>query len=439
MVRRFMQPEIIPREQHTVSRKDISPEALKVLYRLREAGYTAYLAGGCVRDLLLGRTPKDFDVATNARPEEVRRAFGHCRIIGRRFRLAHVVFGNKVIEVATFRSNPSGQNNHAQVEDGLVVRDNEYGSAEEDALRRDFTVNALFYDIETFSLIDYAGAMDDIRRRRLHCIGNPDQRYVEDPVRMLRAVRFAGSIGLEFEKETYDAILRNRHQLANAAAARLHEEMLKFLHSGSAETCLPMLLETGLLDFLFADFAAWWREGATEQDREWIMSALRTMDRFKKNGHAASPALLYGFLFGSYHRALAARIQEQEEMPPVPAIMEAVTRHHQTITRNVTLPQKLMMHLRHLLATQVRFAQPDEGRAHQLAQRYYFRDAVIYYKFSAPFTDAPADNVGWWTDFLRRAPEIPPEDERLHPGRPRRRRRRHPRGPRPDHHPHEPG
>ncbi len=162
------------------------------------------------------------------------------------------------------------------------------------------------------------------------------------------------------------------------------------------------------------------------------------MDRFKKNGHAASPALLYAFLFGSYHRALAARLEQEEQMPPIPALMEAVTRHHQSITRNVTLPQKLMMHLRHLLATQVRFERPDEGRAHQLAQRYYFRDAVIFYKFSAPFTGAPAENVGWWTDFLRRAPEIPPEDERLHPGRPRRRRRRN-RGPRPDHHPHEPG
>ncbi|MFO1531083.1 MAG: polynucleotide adenylyltransferase PcnB [Kiritimatiellia bacterium] len=432
-----MQPVIIPREQHTVSRKDISPEALKVLYRLREAGYTAYLAGGCVRDLLLGRTPKDFDVATNARPEEVRRAFGHCRIIGRRFRLAHVVFGPKVIEVATFRSNPSGETRHAQVEDGLVVRDNEYGSPEEDALRRDFTVNALFYDIDTFSLIDFAGAMEDIRRRRLHCIGNPDQRYVEDPVRMLRAVRFAGSIGLEFEKETYDAILRNRHQLANAAPARLHEEMLKFLHSGSAETCLPMLLETGLLDFLFADWAAWWRESATDRDKEWIAAALRTMDRFKKNGHAASPALIYGLLFGSYHRALAARLQQEEGLLPVAAIMEAVTRHHRSITRNVTLPQKMMLHLRHLVSTPSRFERLDEHRAALLAQRYYFRDAVIFYKFSAPFTGAPAENVAWWTDFLRRAPEVPPDDERLHPGRQRRRRRR--RGPRPDMRPHEPG
>ena len=196
-----MNPQLIARPDHIVSRRQISSAALKVLYGLKEAGYTAYLAGGGVRDLLLERNPKDFDVATNATPEEVKKTFRNCRLIGRRFRLAHVYFHNEIIEVATFRApapkeGPKTEKNEFSAKDGLVLRDNVFGSPEEDAQRRDFTVNALFYDIADFSIIDYANGMHDLNDRILRVIGDPDTRFIEDPVRILRAIRFAATLNL---------------------------------------------------------------------------------------------------------------------------------------------------------------------------------------------------------------------------------------------------
>jgi poly(A) polymerase len=233
-----MQPRILTRDQHPISRNDFSEEALKVLYRLEKQEHTAYLAGGCVRDLLLGRKPKDFDVATDAKPNELKRIFRNCRLIGRRFRLAHIFFHNSTIEVATFRSNvPEDADvakGHVQKKDGLVTRDNQYGTPEEDALRRDFTVNAMFYDIATFSIIDYAGGLDDIEKKLLRCIGDPATRYTEDPVRMIRAVRFASSLGLTIEEEAWQAIIDNHQQMLSASPARMYEEMLKYFLSGAA-------------------------------------------------------------------------------------------------------------------------------------------------------------------------------------------------------------
>ncbi|MGD8576898.1 MAG: polynucleotide adenylyltransferase PcnB, partial [Thiohalophilus sp.] len=196
-----MQPEIIPRSEHSVSRADISEYALKVLYRLKKAGFAAYLVGGSVRDLLLRHQPKDFDVATDATPEEVKKLFRNCRLIGRRFRLAHVHFGREIIEVATFRAQHREGDENGIVSDGMILRDNVFGTLEEDAFRRDFTVNALYYNIEDFSLVDYTGGLADLEQHRLRMIGDPEIRVQEDPVRMIRAVRFAAKLGFTIDHQ----------------------------------------------------------------------------------------------------------------------------------------------------------------------------------------------------------------------------------------------
>ena len=258
-------PRVIPRAEHTVSRADIDADALKVLYRLREGNHIAYLVGGSVRDVLLGRRPKDFDIGTSAHPYQVKKLFRNCWIIGRRFRLAHVRFGTKVIEVATFRRQV--QPGEEIVEDGvpapehhdragdaadssahIIHRDNTFGTPEEDAFRRDFTINALFYDIATFSIIDYVGGLDDLRARIVRCIGDPEVRFREDPVRMLRAVALAARLDLTIEQPILDAVRVLRHEIALSSPPRLLEEYYKILRAGSAEKTFRGLADAGLLE-----------------------------------------------------------------------------------------------------------------------------------------------------------------------------------------------
>ncbi|MGE3843665.1 MAG: polynucleotide adenylyltransferase PcnB, partial [Vicinamibacterales bacterium] len=258
-------PLILTRAEHPISRRDIDPDALKVLYRLHQAGYAAYLVGGGVRDLLLGRRPKDFDVGTSAHPHQVKRLFRNCWIIGRRFRLAHVKFGTKVIEVATFRRQASsldtaddGQMPPEATVDATsaesitrhVHRDNSFGTEEEDAFRRDFTVNALFYDIATFSVIDHVGGIDDLRARLIRCIGDPRVRFVEDPVRMLRAIVLAARLDFKIDPPVLQAIMEEKAQIVSASPARLMEEYYKVLRSGSALRAFHLLGEVGLLQLI---------------------------------------------------------------------------------------------------------------------------------------------------------------------------------------------
>src|SRR5712672_698613 len=245
-MRPMVEPRIVRREEHSLSRKDIDPDALKVLYRLRQFEHTAYLVGGSVRDLLLGRRPKDFDIGTSAHPYQVKKLFRNCWIIGRRFRLAHVKFGQKVIEVATFRRQVAP--GEEVVQDGvpapdpttpegehLIHRDNTFGTPEEDAFRRDFTVNALFYDIATFSVLDYVGGLDDLRAGIVRSIGDPELRFREDPVRMLRAVALAARLDFTLDRPVVDAIRLHRGEIARSSAARLLEEFYKIRRGGYAE------------------------------------------------------------------------------------------------------------------------------------------------------------------------------------------------------------
>ena len=250
------EPVIVPRAEHPISRRDIDPDALKVLYRLHHHHFTAYLVGGSVRDLLLGRQPKDFDIGTSAHPGQIKKLFRNCWIIGRRFRLAHVKFGPKVIEVATFRRQvPAGTEEEPPLpHEGprapsapIVHRDNTFGTPEEDAFRRDFTVNALFYDIGTFSVIDYVGGLEDLRARVIRSIGDPDVRFQEDPVRMLRALVLAARLEFEVDPDVAAAISRQGALIGHSAPPRLLEEFFKILRSGVARRAFHGLAESGLL------------------------------------------------------------------------------------------------------------------------------------------------------------------------------------------------
>jgi poly(A) polymerase len=300
-------PVIIPRSDHPISRQHIDADALKVLYRLRQFDHIAYLVGGSVRDLLLGRTPKDFDVGTSAHPYQVKRLFRNCWIIGRRFRLAHVKFGAKVIEVATFRRQiPAGTEEEpvvvppvpappgAAVEEGdlLIHHDNTFGTPEEDAFRRDFTLNALFYDIETRAIIDYVGGLEDIRAGLIRCIGVPEERFQEDPVRMLRAVALAARLDFRIDEPILRAIDRYHGELARSAPARLMEEIYKVLRAGSAERTFRMLVETGLLAAIAPEVPG------RISDTFW--QSLATIDShrrsFKRNPETLSNAILLGSL-----------------------------------------------------------------------------------------------------------------------------------------------
>ncbi len=308
------EPTIVPRSQHTLSRRDVDPDALKVLYRLQEHNYVAYLVGGSVRDLLLGRRPKDFDIGTSAHPHQVKKLFRNCWIIGRRFRLAHVKYGTKTIEVATFRQNitselppeaaaggadeeidqaaaaVNGSAERRRAEDHLIQRDNTYGTPEEDAFRRDFTVNALFYDIGTFSVIDYVGGLADLDLRLIRCIGDPDVRFLEDPVRMLRAVVLAARLQFTIDELVLDAISTHAHEIARSAPARLIEEFYKILRSGHGEEAFRQLRATGLLKEITPELS-----GAGDP----LWRSVAAVDRYRARFAAAPESLTNAILAGT--------------------------------------------------------------------------------------------------------------------------------------------
>ncbi|MEZ5287040.1 MAG: polynucleotide adenylyltransferase PcnB [Vicinamibacterales bacterium] len=323
-------PVIVPRAEHTLSRSDIDPDALKVLYRLHDFNYAAYLVGGGVRDLLLSRKPKDFDVGTDAHPYQIKKLFRNCWIIGRRFRLAHVRFGNKTIEVATFRRNvvveEAAVPDDADADDvpampmeggGAVRHDNTFGTPEEDAFRRDFTINALFYDIATFSIIDYVGGLDDLRSGLVRCIGDPAVRFREDPVRMLRAIAFASRLEFRLDPPIVDAIREHRHLIAEAAPARLIEEYYKILRSGSAERTFRMLAEHALLEPMTPELQA-------RAAHEPLWESLAALDRYRRRFAEMPPQLTNPVLLGSLllplglmPRGQAADLDEAEDVEEV--------------------------------------------------------------------------------------------------------------------------
>jgi poly(A) polymerase len=282
-------PRILPRPEHNLSRKGIDEDALKVLYRLKNHGFKAYLVGGGVRDLLLERKPKDFDIATDAHPQQVKKLFRNCFVVGRRFRLCHVRFGRKVVEVSTFRRQAP-----AEEGDTLIRRDNTFGTPEEDAFRRDFTVNALFYDIATFSVIDYVSGLEDLTNRLIRTIGDPEVRFREDPVRMLRAVALAARLGFTIHRDTLEAIRFLRGEIVKSSPARILDELYKILRQGASRQTFQLLHDTGLLAYLLPE-----ADQAIADQGERLLGSLSRLDDYRNAGLAAPDELTNPLLMGT--------------------------------------------------------------------------------------------------------------------------------------------
>ena len=296
---------IIPRAQHPISRSMIDEEALKVLYRLHRHGFLAYLVGGSVRDLLLGKTPKDFDLATNAHPHEINALFKNSRVIGRRFRLVHVFFkGGKIIEVSTFRSRSEFE--EVQTEEGNIIRTDSFGTPAEDALRRDITVNGLFYNIADFSIIDYVSGMADLEQQVIRTIGDPDERFQQDPVRMIRVIRHAARTGFSIEDQTYQAILRHREEIRKCSPSRLRDEFLRELKEGAARASLHLMLQTGLLFSLFPGLerALGHRSLSEKKSREFFLSLFDLVDQLIKTGRQVTESILLAVFLTPFLRTV---------------------------------------------------------------------------------------------------------------------------------------
>ncbi len=427
----------IPRDSHSVSRKFISDNALKVMSRLRSQGYQAYLVGGAVRDLLLGGHPKDFDVATDATPERVHSLFRNSRIIGRRFRIVHVRFGREIIEVTTFRGHhdeePDNNSRHAkQSDDGVLLRDNVYGSLEDDALRRDFTVNALYYSSEDFSVFDYADGLGDLDKRQIRMIGDPERRYREDPVRMLRAVRFAAKLDFAIEEETAAPIPELAYMLEAIPAARLFDEMLKLFMNGYAEATFDLLLKYDLLEHLFPATATALEE--MEYAENLIRAAMASTDRRIAEEKPVTPAFILAALLWPPTIQLSRQI-EGEGLAPMEAMREA----SQTIIGEqvhlIAIPRRFSTPMREIWEFQLRLLKRKGKGVRGLVAHRRFRAAYDFLLLREE-SGEDLDGLGaFWTELqesLPPAPDVPLEDNdpEQQPRR-RRRRRRRPRKPPP--------
>ena len=398
---------VIPRDQHTISRKDISPNALRVLYRLREAGFGAYLVGGAVRDLLVAGNPKDFDVATDATPEQVKGLFRNCRLIGRRFRLAHVVFGREIIEVATFRANSDDGTGDREVENGMLVRDNVYGDIEDDAVRRDFTCNALYYAIEDFSVRDYTGGFEDVQAGIMRLIGEPEQRYREDPVRMLRAVRLAAKLGFTIEPATAAPIPQLAHLLAEAAPARLFEEMLKLFLSGHAVASFEGLERYGLFAELFPDSAAALRSNRSGALRRVIIEGLANTDARVAADEPVSPAFLFALLlWPAYCRALAGL--QKQGVAPEEAMRRAADRATVHQLERIALPRRFSLPMQEIWLMQMRFGSRQKRRVQRTLVHPRFRAAFDFLLLRQAASGEHAADVAYWQQMREQAGPVEP-------------------------------
>ncbi len=400
-----------------------------MLYRLREGGFGAYLVGGAVRDLLVGGHPKDFDVATDATPEQVKSLFRNCRLIGRRFRLAHVVFGREIIEVATFRANSDDGSGDRELENGRLVRDNVYGSIEDDAVRRDFTCNALYYAIEDFSVRDYVGGFEDVQARVMKLIGDPEQRYREDPVRMLRAVRLAAKLGFTIDEATANPIPRLAGLLGEAAPARLFEEILKLFLSGHAVASFEGLEHYGLFATLFPESGAALRSNRSGALRRMLIEGLRNTDARVANDEPVSPAFLFALLlwpaFCKTLIGLQAQGVQAEEAQRRAA--DRVTLHQ---LERVALPRRFSLPMQEIWLLQSRFSARQRKRVFRTLSHPRFRAAFDFLVLRQTASADHAVDIAFWRETVQTSGheivshEDGPADEGGEEGAPRKRRRR---------------
>ncbi len=435
------QPPVILRDgQHGLRRDMISWEALKVLTRLDEAGYKAYLCGGGVRDLLLGRQPKDFDIATDARPEEVKKILRNTRIIGRRFKLAHVFFRDVIIETATFRALldtpppeaeavPLPSRRRMDIPDptfatrgGVIVRDNVYGTPEEDARRRDFTINGLFYDIADGSIIDYVGGLQDLERRELRVIGDPSTRFHEDPVRMVRALRIASQLDFEIERHAREAIIQLCGELKNSSRERLYEELLKILNCGCALKVFERSWRKGLFQVIYPAFANFLQLPAGHAALHWVKKALRQFDVWKQNGLKPMPALQHALLFGPYLEGMAAAFVA-EGMPEFEATLQAVSTGLRDKANLTQIPKAVVFDVERILGIQVqmRKSSGQSKYASRLRHRNGFNEALIYLKFAGSLDPERKELLARWMQPAHQPhpQKHPPAPSPAHPSQPK--------------------
>ena len=417
-------PIRVPRPEHTISRSRLSRAALQTLYGLKDAGFQALLVGGGVRDLLVGLDPKDFDVATDASPEEVQETFRRCRLIGRRFRLAHVRFGGEIIEVATFRAAPrspdeidaeeiaevdaelaAGEDDddgaeaaHMLNDSGRILRDNVYGTMEQDAFRRDFTINALYYDIRDFAVVDYVGGMQDLAERRLRLIGDPITRYREDPVRMLRAVRFASKLDFTIDESAAEPISELTGLLADVPPARLFDEVLKMFLSQKAETNFDGLLNFGLFDVLFPQVAEAMAADESGQTETLIRLALRSTAQRMAAEKPVTPAFVFAAMLWAPACTACAALREQG-VPPAPALAQAASEVIGLQCRSVAIPRRFSGMQADIWHLQSRFEARRGKRPFRLLENKRFRAAYDFLALRAQAGQVDQALVDWWTQF----------------------------------------
>ena len=368
-----------------------------MLSRLRSAGYDAYLVGGCVRDLLIGKIPKDFDVSTRAHPEQVQAVFKNCRLIGRRFRLAHIHFGREVIEVATFRAPHHQEGESLQHEDGRILRDNVYGTQEEDAWRRDFTVNALYYDSVDFSVRDHVGAMADIESRTLRMIGEPSERYKEDPVRMLRAVRFAAKLDFSIEPATQAPIKELGGMLKDIPSSRLFDELLKLFHGAAAVKTFHLLREYDLLRQLFPLSDDYFKNNIDSSAERLVLASLANTDARISEGKSVTPAFLFAaMLWGPMLKELEGK---SNKVPQYQAIQVAADQLLAKQLQYTSIPRRFSVMMREIWQLQSRFEMRSGKRPWRLLEHPRFRAAYDFLVLRANVGEVPAELATWWTDF----------------------------------------
>ena len=421
-----VQPVTISRPEHTVSRASISSAALKVLYRLKEAGFQSFLVGGGVRDLLLGREPKDFDVGTNATPDEIRSLFRSCRLIGRRFRLAHVRYGREVIEVATFRARHEGEEiddrDSAHSDEGRILRDNVYGSLEDDVWRRDFTVNALYYDIKDFSVVDYVGGLDDLKAGVMRVIGDPEKRYREDPVRMLRAVRFAAKLGFRIDPASEAMMHKLGHLLEDIPPARLFEEVLKLFLGGCAVATFELLRHYDLFRYLFPMTD----EALSHEEQGFpitlVLRALENTDKRLAEDKPVTPAFLFAALLWEPMRLQMQELLDQGA-PPLEAAQLAGNQVSAEQVQVTSLPKRFSFPMREIWMLQSRLERRRGKAPYRLMEHPRFRAAYDFMLLRSEVGEAPKELAEWWTEFQVLNPAEREKMVESSPAKKRRRRR----------------
>ncbi len=395
------QIDVISASEHGISQADISKQALDVLLRLKDAGYDSYLVGGCVRDLILGYEPKDFDVVTNASPEQVRKLFRNCRLIGRRFRLAHVRYGREIIEVATYRAAPQETDESADMahsDSGRILRDNVYGTIEEDAIRRDFACNALYFNVADATVRDYVGGYTDVKQGILRVIGDPDRRYREDPVRMIRAIRFAAKLGLRIEEKSREPIVRLGYHLQEVPPARMFEEILKLFHSGMAMSVFEMLRHYELFQYLFPATDHELDHGADLSFNQLVTLSLSNTDARINEGKPVTPAFLYAVMLWR-PVMLGMETRQADGMAPQDALRSATSEVFHEQAGHTSVPKRFSMVTRDIWVMQKRFELRGGKRAHRLFDHQRFRAAYDFLCLRARAGEVEPGLCEWWTEF----------------------------------------